>query len=141
VSILKKFLKVKRVNEQRAMSELGQVNLAQNNERNKLTQLQDFLGEYTIEKTLEGRLIGKNELLNQNKFVGTIVEAEHLQHKKIEKLSGLYLGKVKELTKAKNVVSRIEERLSEEEKALRVLKQQSEDAQNAEVFNNRKMYD
>jgi hypothetical protein len=141
VSVLARVLRVRKITEQRAAIELGQVNRAQTSEKAGLVQLEGFLQEYTIEKTIEGRKIEKHELLNQNKFVGTIVKAEHLQHKKIEKLALLYSGKARELTLAKNVVSKIEEKLKVEKAQKMSLKQKKEDAQNAEVFTNRKRYD
>lgn len=137
MSALEKFLKVQRVREKQRLAELGHVNSVLNEEREKLAYLDSFLSEYTIQNTLVGKVINRDELQNQNKFVGHIVHAHHQKMMQLNKLSGISATKRQEFREAKTFSNAIEQRVAEQKRLVGQQKQFKEDEENIETYNYR----
>lgn len=137
MSALDKYLKVQRVREQQRLAELGHVNSIVKDEREKLSYLDSFLSEYTIQNTLVGKVINRAELENQNKFVGHIVHAHHQKMLQLNKLSGISANKRQEFREARSFTSAIEKRVVDQKRMVRQQKQFKEDEENIETYNYR----
>lgn len=139
--ILKKVLRVNTVKRAKILSELAHVNQVQQREVEQLGHLNSFLDEYTVEKKLEGRPLTKSELLNQDKFVGTIVGARQMQHEKINKISQIRVNKQQEFAQINVFTDTLEAKIKEKLALEQSQREIKEDSENTELFNVRKLND
>lgn len=135
MSFLNTFKKVKNAERVIALSDLAKVHAVIREETDVHTSLTGFLKEYTVKKVLQGKKVSRNELVNQNTFVGTIVSAESLQRQKLEKLAKIAQQRSDVLVVKDRQLSIINTKLSTSRANQRLQLEISEAQQNLELYN------